>query len=139
MTNLTQNTPRTFRGLQKKVAQTLASAVFVGAAVELTSGTVQNLTGAGTTFVGFALEAGTAAGDRIEIADDGCVLLTVAKATNWAASDVGATVYGSDGNAFTLTSTSNQAIGKVEEIVSGTGTTSAQVWVRFQGVAQRSI
>lgn len=138
MTNLTANTPRTFRGTKTGTVITLGATVLIGAAVELASGVGQNLTGAGTTFVGFALQQGVS-GDRIEVADDGRVLLTVAKATNWAASDVGSTVYGIDGATFTLTSTSNQAIGKVEEIVSGIGSTSAQVWVRFQGVAQRSI
>lgn len=138
MTNLSAPSPRQFRGSLKikTVVHTLASAVFAGAAVELASGLGQNLTGAGTTFTGIATQSGIA-GDRIEIADDCVVQLTVTKATNWAAGDVGSIVYGSDGNTYTLTSTSNQAMGRVEEIESGIGTTSAVVWVRVRGMAQR--
>ena len=88
---------------------------------------------------GFLLQSASAAGDRVEFADRGTVRLTVAKATNWAAGDVQAPVYATDGNAFTLTSTGAQAIGKVVEIESGIGTTSAVVWVYTEGTAKRSI
>lgn len=138
MTNLTSAAQRTFRGPRTGTVHTLGATVFAGAAVELASGLGQNLTGAGTTYAGFALQSGVS-GDKVELADDCRIMLTVAKGSNWAAGDVGSTVYGSDGNTFTLVSTSNQAIGKVEEIVSGIGTTTAVVWVRAQGVAQRSL
>lgn len=138
MTNLTSPAARIFRGSRSHVVLTLGATVFAGAAVEHSSGLLQNLTGAGTTYVGIALQSGVS-GDKIECADNCVVRLTVAKASNWAAGDIGATVYASDGNAFTLTSTSNQAIGKVVEIESGVGTTSAVVWVKSEGISQRSL
>ncbi|MBL8752264.1 MAG: hypothetical protein JNK15_03100 [Planctomycetes bacterium] len=140
MTNLTESTPRTFRGARDIVVMAAAGVLHAGAMVEEDgSGTLQNLTGAGTTFVGCALQSASAAADRIEVADRATVRLTVAKATNWAATDVGATVYASDGNAFTLVSTSNQTIGKVVEIESGIGSTSAVVWVYIEGQGKRSL
>lgn len=140
MTNLTENTPRTFRGPRTLVTMTASAALFIGSAVEEDgNGKLQNATGAGTTLAGITLEQTSAADDLVQIADSGEVLLTVAKATNWAASDVGATVYLTDGNTFTLVSTSAQTVGKVTEIVSGTGSTSAQAWVRFESISRRSI
>lgn len=141
MANLTAPLPRTFRGLREMTTLPVAGAIFQGALVEEdANGRLQNLTGAGTTFVGVAMQSATVLGETVEVAQQGTVLLTVAKATNWAQTDVGATVFASDGgDAFTLTSTSNQSIGKVAEIVSGNGTTSAQVWVRIEGQAVRSI
>lgn len=140
MTNLIENTPRTFRGPRSLVTMTASAALFIGSAVEEDgNGKLQNATGAGTTLAGITLEQTSAADDLVQIADSGEVLLTVAKATNWAASDVGATVYLTDGNTFTLVSTSAQTVGKVTEIVSGTGSTSAQAWVRFESISRRSI
>lgn len=140
MTNLNENTPRTFRGQRTLVTMTASAALFIGSAVEEDgNGKLQNATGAGTTLAGITLEQASAADDLVQIADSGEVLLTVAKATNWAASDVGATVYLTDGNTFTLVSTSAQTVGKVTEIVSGTGSTSAQAWVRFESISRRSI
>lgn len=142
MTNLTENTPRTFRGSRTLATITASAALYIGSAVEENgSGKLQNATGAGTTFQGFTLEQSSAADDLLQVADSGEVLLSVAKATDWALTDLGATVYLSDGNTFTLTSTSNQAIGKVVEIVGavGSGVASCLVWVKFEAVARRSI
>jgi hypothetical protein len=143
MTNLTANLPRQFRditGGRGQVTLPASGALFQGAAVELDgSGNLQNLTGAGTTFRGFLDTAAAVAGDRCQVSQKGPVRLTVTKSTNWAATDVGVAVYGSDGNTFTLTAASNQQIGKVEEIESGIGTTTAVVWVYFEGGTRRSI
>lgn len=140
MTNLTAPLPRTFRGARDVVVMAAVGALFAGSFVEEDgSGTLQNATGAGTTLVGVALQSATAAADRIEVADRCTVQLPVAKATNWAATDIGATVYLTDGNAFTLTSAGGQAIGKVLEIESGIGSTSAVAWVYVEGQGKRSI
>lgn len=142
MTNLTSATPRTFRGPRESIVMQAGAGVpvFAGSAVESNvNGQAANLTGAGTSFAGFLLQSASVLNENVEIAGRGTVKLTVAKATNWALTDHQATVYASDGNAFTLTSTSNQAIGKVVEIESGVGTTTAVVWVYFEGVALRSL
>jgi len=136
VTNATTNQQRMYRPITFLPILTMAAsaALPIGVAVEIGgSGTLQNLTGAGTSFVGFTKLAAGAAADVIDVYRDGEIRLTVAKATNWAATDLGATVYGSDNNTFTLVNTSNQAIGKVTEIESGIGTTSAVVWVKFKG------
>lgn len=140
MTNLTAPTPRQWRGLRETATLAAGAALFAGAAVEVNgSGQLVNLAGADTGFAGFLLQSATAQGDRVEYAHRTTLRLTVAKATNWSAADVQSIVYASDGNAFTLTSTSNQAIGKVIEIESGVGTTSAVVWVDVEGTGARSI
>jgi len=141
MTNLSAELDRQFKmDTVVPVVHAASGALWRGAAVQFDgSGQLQNLTGAGTTFAGFLNESTTVAGDRPEVYKKGVVRLTVAKATNWAETDKQVTVYASDGNTFTLTSTSNQAIGKVLEIESGVGSTSAVVWVEFEAVAARSL
>lgn len=143
MTNLTQDTPRLFRGARDVVVQAAGVVpMYAGSLVEEgVAGTLQNATGTGTTFVGVALQTATVVNERIEVADRCTVRLTVAKGSAWALTDVGATVYATDGgDAFTLASASAQAIGKVveiEQILSPN--TSAVVWVYIEGQAKRSI
>lgn len=143
MTNLTATTPRTWRKVDERVITTYpaAAALFAGAAVdEDGNGQVNNLTGAGTTFAGITLQGCTAQGDRIDVATKGEVLLTIAKGSAIAASDLGATVYAGDGNDFNLTVTSRQAIGKVVEVpVAAVGVNTAACWVYIEGVQKRSI
>jgi hypothetical protein len=142
MTNLNQDTPRLFRGPRDVVVQAAGVVpMYAGSLVEEgVAGTLQNATGTGTTLVGVALQSATVIGDRIEVADRCTVRLTVAKGSNWALTDVGATVYCTDGgDAFTLASASAQAIGKVVEIESGVGSGSAVVWVYIEGQSKRSI
>lgn len=142
MANLETNTPRTFRGRRETTTHEAEGELFAGAAVQrdASTGLLENATGTATTFVGIALEHARAAGARIEVADDCLVELpVVAKATNWALTDIGATIYVTDGNTYTLVSTSAQAVGKVAQIESGVGTTSARVWAAIQGVHKRSI
>lgn len=140
MANLTSPAQRIFFHPSSiiETVLTLGSTVWAGAAVEHNAGAGQNLTGAGTHFVGFALQSGVS-GDQIAVAMEGIVELTVAKASNFDSSEIDNFVYGSDGNAFTLVSASNQVIGKVLRVVSGVGTTSAVCLVKFQGVLARSI
>jgi hypothetical protein len=140
MADLTRPTPRKWRGQREVVRMGSTGVLFAGAAVETDeSGNVNNLVGLGATFVGILLQSATTAGDRIEVADEGTCRLTVAKGSNWAATDVGATCYASDGNTFTLTSTNNQPIGKIDEIESGIGTTTAVCWVYIEGMGKRSL
>src|SRR5215831_11892204 len=101
MTNLAAAQPRQFRALQNITYGTYsaAGALFQGSAVEEDgSGNMQNATSAGTTFTGFLTQSAAAANDRVEVALKGSVRLSVAKATNWAATDLGAAVYILDGN-----------------------------------------
>jgi hypothetical protein len=142
MTNLTSPSPREFRGSHLDLSRSTydaAGVVYEGAAVQLDgSGNLVNATGAGTTFAGFADESATAAGDRINVIDYGKVQLTVAKGSSWAKTDVGAIVYATDGNTFTLVATSAQKVGRVAQVLSGTGTTSAQAVVNFIAVQRRN-
>jgi len=76
---------------------------------------------AGENFLGFANtsqnNASGTAFSTINVKGKGCAKLTVTGVT---AASIGASVYASDGNTFTLTSTSNTRIGTVKQIISGT-------------------
>ena len=77
---------------------------------------------AGENFLGFADETvdnsgGSSGGVAITVVSKGVVQVAVTGVTS---ASLGATVYMSDGNTFTTTSTSNSKIGKVSKIVSGT-------------------
>ena len=107
-------------------------ALFEGSAVQFgDSGELVNLAGTGVTFCGFLDGSSTVAGDRLKVYEAGKVRLTVEKGTSWDGTEKLDLVYGLDGNRFTLVSTSAQAIGRVSEIESFSGT-SAVVWVQFQ-------
>jgi len=145
MTNLTANTPRQYRGPDKRTISTIDAGttvpIYAGAAIEEDgNGQAQNLTAAGTTFIGIALMGATAQFDRVEYADKCSVLLTIAKGSAISRTDVGATVYAGDGNDFNLTSTSRQAIGKIEEVpAAAVGLNTAACWVFVEGQSKRSI
>jgi len=146
MTNLATNTPRQYRGSDKRTISTIDAGtgipLYVGALIEEDgNGQAQNLTAAGTTFVGIALMGATAQFDRIEYADKCSVLLTIAKGSAIAKTDVGATVYAGDGGTdINLTSTSRQAIGKIEEVpAAAVGVNTAACWVFIEGQSKRSL
>lgn len=149
MTNLTRKKPRKFRRGEPASSlpcpSSASTTLYQGAAVELSSGLLQNATGAGTTFAGFldenATGDGTSDGTNVaKVVRKGEVLLTCAHATTFALSDEGAAVYLTDGDTFTTVSTSAQQIGKISEIPpAAVGAASAQVWVTFEGKAERSI
>ena len=145
MTNLTAPTPRQYRGLDHRERTTIDCGttvpIYAGAAVEEDSnGQAQNLTAAGTTFLGFTLMNATAQGDRMEIADKCEVRLSIAKGSALVRTDVGATVYAGDGNDFNLTSTSRQAIGKIVEVeLASVGSNTGFCWVYVEGQGKRSI
>ena len=114
--------------------------VYEGAAVgeSSTNGTGRPLV-AGDGFMGFAMRrcdnaAGSANDRKIRVMTSGYVAnLPVTSLDN--VNDLGATVYASDDDTFTLASTGNTAIGKVQSYdgVSGFGT------VYFESVDVRSI
>lgn len=88
-------------------------------------------------FLGFAEQradnaTGAAGAVNVRVRTRGQAVLSVAGVTG--VGDVGETVYASDDDTFTLTSTSNTAIGKVARFVSGT-----TVVVAFESVSHRSI
>lgn len=151
MTNLTRNKPRRTRGplkLQTMAAPTsAATTLYVGAAVQENAGQLENGTGAGTTFAGILTEQVTGNGaiddnNRAQFIAEGEVMLNVdaTGAGTIARGDVGATVYLTDGDTFTLDSTGAQAIGKVTEVPAGAhGQSAADIWVFIQGVQLRSI
>jgi len=143
MTNLTSTTPRMWRKVDERVITVYpaSGALFAGSAVEEDgSGNMQNLTAAGTTFTGIAMQNATAAADRIEVATKGECLLSIAKGSAIAATDLGATVYAGDGNDFNLTSTSRQAIGKIVEVpAAAIGQNTALCWVYIEGQGKRSL
>jgi hypothetical protein len=113
-----------------------AVAAYKGSALGKSSGYARQLVAA-DVFLGFAEEdsdntAGASGAKTIKARQKGFVQLSVVGVT--AVTDQGATVYASDGNTFTLTSTSNTAIGKVARWVSGT-----TVIVYFEAAALQSI
>lgn len=150
MTNLIDDMPR----LRKEIPAPLvvshpcaaSATVYAGAAVEEQGdGGVANLLGTGTTFVGIAMHkcvnSGAIAGaPRVEVLVDGIVQLPVAVSGNVARTTLGATVYATDGNAFTTTSTSAQAIGKVVEVPEDqVGLATGYLWVRVTGIPARHL
>lgn len=112
-------------------------AIYRNSAVGLTSGYARQLT-TSDAFMGFA----DAVADNSAVATNGAISVRVRQkgtvqlsVTSVAAvTDVGSTVYATDGNAFTLASTGNVAIGKIIRWVSGT-----TCLVRFEGAPVRSI
>lgn len=96
--------------------------IYEGAAVGLSSGNARPLS-AGDQFVGFAMEradnASGSAGDvSVNVMARGQVVLAVTGAS--AVTDVGKAVYASDDDTFTLTASTNSAIGRVVRWVTGT-------------------
>lgn len=89
---------------------------------------------AGENFLGFANATVTNASggsSTINVITTGVVKLSV---TGVSSTSLGAEVYASDGNTFTLTSSANSAIGRVVNIISGT-----TCLVRFTGLPYKSI
>ena len=114
-----------------------ADIIYEGAAVgENGSGYFRPLVAA-DPFAGFAERtvdnsAGAAGAVNVRVKPRGRVILPVVGVT--AVTDEGATVYASDDDTFTLTSTSNSAIGKITRYISGT-----TVEVYFEASSFRSL
>jgi hypothetical protein len=114
-----------------------AVAVYKGSAIGYSTGGRQLV--AADVFRGFAEEAcdntvGAAliGSKNIRLRRKGFIKLSVATAASNA--DEGSTVYASDGNTFTLASTGNSSIGKIDRWISGT-----TCIVYFEGSVVRSI
>lgn len=121
-----------------------ATTIFMGSAVGLSSGYARQLVAA-DTFCGFAdakaanvvdanrpgligfpsIALGSAGGLTVETRAEGEIVIPLASLVgNAGVTDVGSSVYMSDGNTFTLTSTSNSLIGTVKEYLNGQYTIS---------------
>lgn len=141
MATLTADNPRVFELQEDAVFNDIpavaADIIYAGAAVgDNGSGYGRPLVAA-DPFLGFAHQqtdnsAGAAGDLYIRLRPKGYVVLNVTGVTG--VGDVGDPVYASDDNTFTLTSTSNSAIGKVHRHESGT-----RCVVYFESVSNRSI
>lgn len=138
MATLAADKVRKFRNLAPsiEIPAVATDIIYRGAAVGDSSGTGRPLV-AGDGFMGFTdaqcdNSAGAASAKNIDVIPEGEVLLAVTSVAS--ADDVGATVYASDDDTYTLASTSNTAIGKVTQWV-----TSTSCWVKFQAASYRSI
>lgn len=138
MTTLSINKPRDFvLGELQDLPVVASDIIYEGAAVgENGSGYFRPLVAA-DVFAGFAERqadnsAGAAGAINVRVKPRGRVILSVAGVT--AVTDEGSTVYASDDDTFTLTSTSNSAIGKIVRYISGT-----TVEVYFEASSFRSL
>ena len=140
MTTLAADKPRNY-GAVSKVPGTAdviaADIIYEGAAVgeSATAGTARPLVAA-DVFLGFAFRkadnsAGLVSAIKVELVVMGVIELPIAAV---ALADLGAAVYASDDDTFTLASTGNTQIGKVAEVPS---TGIARVY--FQAAAYQSI
>ncbi len=121
MTTLAKNVARAFElGELNHVGVIAADIIYEGSAVgDNASGYARPLA-AGDAFLGFAIEKadnslGAAGAINVTVKTKGRVKLAI---DSLAITDVGKAVYASDDNTFTLTATSNSAIGRVIRWVS---------------------
>lgn len=146
MATLAVDTPRVYHNGHghpdyNEIPIIASDTVYLGAAVgeSSTSGTGRPLVGA-DAFKGFCIEqcaneGGAASAKNIKLFASGKVELVVTGVDN--ANDEGSTVYASDDNTFTLTSSTGfTAIGKVERVLSATG---GKALVYFEADYRRSI
>lgn len=138
MSTLAKDKVRQFRNMAPAIEYPAVAAdiLYRGSAAGDSSGTVRPLN-AGDAFMGFIdanadNSAGAASAIGVSVIPEGEVLLSITSVAS--ADDLGATVYASDDDTFTLASTNNSAIGKITQWVSGT-----TAWVKFQAAALRSI
>lgn len=122
MTQLSAALARTYELGDDSEFETLASsAIYEGSAVGLVpsstgAGYARQLT-AGDIFVGFALQdvasQATSGAARVRVRQRGRIKLTI---TSVAVTDIGKPVFASDGNAFTLTQSTNTHVGRVMRV-----------------------
>lgn len=110
--------------------------IYAGAAVGLSSGNARPLSG-GDVFQGFAEEMvdnslGAAGAKKVKVRQEGIVELSVTGVS--AITNKDATVYATDDDTFTLSSTGGSSIGKIVRWISGT-----KCMVKFQAACLRSI
>lgn len=122
MTTLAANQPRAYElGNRNEIPMIAADIIYEGAAVGIVAGSghARPLVAA-DKFAGFAEltannSAGAAAAINVRVIDSGKIQLPIASLV---ATSVGAAVYASDDDTFTLVSTSNTKIGTVTRFVS---------------------
>jgi hypothetical protein len=138
MTTLAKNSPRDFvLGDLQDLPVVATDIIYEGAAVgENGSGYFRPLVAA-DPFAGFAQSqadnsAGAAGAINVRVKPRGRIVLSVTGVT--AVTDEGSTVYASDDDTFTLTSSGNTAIGKIVRYISGTS-----VEVYFESASYRSL
>ncbi len=138
MATLTEDTPRAYvLGDLNDVPVIAADIIYEGAAVgDNASGYARPLV-AGDPFLGFAIDktdnsAGAAGDKSATVKKRGNVVIAITGVTG--VGDLDTTVYASDDATFTLTSTSNTAIGKISRYVSGTTCD-----VEFEALAAQSL
>ena len=117
MTNLATATARIYlQGDIDDLPVKASSAIFEGSAIGNASGYHRHLA-ATDEFAGFALcdvASQTSDGDaNVRVRTKGRVVLTIASV---AVTDIGKPVYATDGNAFTLTASTNTHIGRVTSV-----------------------
>lgn len=117
MTNLTTATARTYlQGDISDLPVKASSAIYEGSAIGNASGYHRHLA-ATDKFAGFALNdvaSQTADGDaNVRVRTKGRIVLTISSV---AVTDIGKPVYATDGNAFTLTASTNTHIGRVASV-----------------------
>lgn len=141
MTTLAADKPRAYSvpyvGADNALPMIAADIIYEGAAVGDNGAGLSRPLVAADPFLGFAKRradnaAGAASAVRVEIKQRGEIELPVTGAAS--TDDVGSTVYASDDDTFTLTSSGNSAVGKAVRWVSGT-----TLVVAFEGVQVRSI
>ncbi len=124
MTTLAANSPRHYELGDRNAFPVIASdIIYEGAAVGDNGSGLARPLAAADPFMGFAEakadnSAGAASAINVRVLERGKIELAVTGVTG--AGDVGSSVYASDDDTFTLTSTSNTLIGKVARHVSGT-------------------
>lgn len=142
MTTLAANKKRVYEfnadPIYNDVPMIASDVIYEGAAVgeSSSSGNARPLEG-GDNFLGFATakadNASGSAGDvNVRVRSRGIVKLSVTGVS--ADDDLGATVYATDDDTFTLTASGGSSIGKVHRWISGT-----TCMVAFESVLQRSI
>jgi hypothetical protein len=159
MADLTVDKPRKFQGPnfgQVIYPMLTNTQLFAGAAVMLDAAGLAVVAAALATqkFAGFAKQyadnrtgsprGGASGAEQVECETKGKVWLTVTNGSNWARTDVNATlVYATDSDTFTTSAgTNNIIIGKVihvPESLVAAATTVGEVLVAFEAVAERSI
>lgn len=126
MATLSANTSRAYAvdvdGLETDHEVIASDIIYEGAAVGNSSGRARPLVAA-DSFMGFALRkadnsSGSAGDVSVRVAQQGVVELAITGVTG--VGDLNSTVYASDDDTFTLTSTGNTSIGKVIRYISGT-------------------
>ncbi len=110
--------------------------IYDGALVGLNAGYARNLV-KGDSFLGIAAErcdnASGSAGDKKALVEAGLEIKVAVTGASGAA-NVGAPVYASDSNTFTLTAADNNLVGSVAEHVSGT-----TCWVKLNTPADNAL